>query len=99
MPDIAVGALTVSKKVVLPHWFLAVIVVVPPDPLLALVTKPVTASIEATEGLLLVHVPVGTPLLLSVVVAPKHITELPVISVGAADTVTVITGAGPQPLE
>jgi hypothetical protein len=77
----------------------AVITVVPPSPLLALVTRPVTELIEATEGLLLVHVPVGTPLLLNVVVALKHITEVPVISVGAVDTVTVKTGAGPQPFE
>lgn len=63
--------------------------VVPPRPLLALVTTPVVELIAATPGLLLVHVPKGTPLLLSVVIALKHMTALPVISVGNVDTVTV----------
>jgi hypothetical protein len=77
----------------------AVIVVVPPGPLVALDTTPVTGFTVATLLLLLVHVPVGAPLLLSVVVELKHIKLEPVISVGAVDTVTVSTGAGPQPFE
>jgi hypothetical protein len=88
-PAIGVGAATVMRNVVLPHWLVAVIVVVPPGPLEALDTTPVTGFTVATLLLLLVHVPVGAPLLLRVVVELKHITFEPVISVGAAETVTV----------
>lgn len=92
VPEIGVGNATVSVNVLLPQTLVAVIVVVP---VFTPVTTPVTGSIVATDGLLLVHVPVGVPLLLSVVTLDWHITDTPDITVGAADTDTVYN-ADPQ---
>jgi hypothetical protein len=84
--------------VVLPHRFAAVITVVPPAAEPEWVTTPVTGFTVATPPLLLVQVPVGNPLLLSVVARPKHTVVLPEIIVGCAVTVTVSDAGVPQPL-
>ena len=90
------GELTVNSVLTPPHWFAAVIVVVPVIP--ELETNPVIGSIVATLLMLLVQVPTGAPLLLNVVVAPKQIIAGPVMTLGAAETVTVIVAAIPQPV-
>ena len=87
VPVIAVGLLTVNGVVVLLQRFAAVIVVVPA---LKLDITPVTASIVATLKLLLVHVPVGDPLLLNVGDNPKQIVVVPEMMVGADGTETVV---------
>ena len=96
-PDIGVGELTVNNVLTPPHTFVAVIVVVPKiNPLL---TTPVIGLTVATDELLLVHVPVGKPLLLNVVDELRHMVVTPEIIEGAAFTVAVVVAAIPQPVE
>ncbi len=57
-----------------------------PIPAVSAVTTPV-AEIEATELLLLSHVPPGVPSV-NWVGAPEHITVIPLIATGFAFTVT-----------
>ena len=66
----------------------------PPEPP---VTSPVREPTEATPTVPLLHVPPATSL--NVVVAPVHTVDVPEIAEGCATTVTVITGATPQPFE
>jgi hypothetical protein len=96
-PIIDDGAFTVSDVVVLPQILVAVIIVVP-LPMLVLLASPVLGSMVATVVLLLVHVPVGTPLLLNVTVPPRHTVAGPDILDGAAITVTATVGEAPQPV-
>ena len=60
-----------------------VTVVIPDGPA---VTSPVVASMAATVGLLLVHIPPGVASL-SVVVPPSQTVESPVITDGSPNTV------------
>src|SRR6185295_6455857 len=83
-PVIADGTLTVTVYVVLPHWLVAVIT---DEPEPTLPHTPVTGSMVATKVLLLLHVPVGTPSLLSVVVTPMHKELVPDITIGAVNAV------------
>lgn len=96
VPLITPGAPTVTDVVLLPQIFVAVITVVPPP---TLVTTPDDEPTVATEVILLLQVPVGAPLLLRVVVAPKHIIVAPEITVGGDDTVIVVVWVAPQLLE
>ncbi len=57
------------------------------------VTAPVPGTTVATDGLLLLHTPV--PLLASVFVVPAQALSVPVIAVGLALTVTVVTEVQP----
>ena len=70
------------------------ITVVPCTPL---VTKPVVASTDATDGVALFHVPFVDVLVNVIVDPPAHIRAFPPITAGDAFTVTVVT-AVPQPL-
>ena len=71
-------------------------VVVPCTPL---VTKPEVTFTEATEAILLLHVPLGEPLSLNCVVSPPvHNEALPTIAIGVALTEKVSDVTLPQPL-
>jgi hypothetical protein len=96
-PTIATGvALTVKVTVAaVPQPSAYVIVAVPSTPV---VTNPDTGPTLATEALLLLHVPLGDPLLLSVVVdPPAHNGIFPPIVPGVTLTVNVIVTVLPQP--
>jgi len=54
---------------------------------------PVVTPTDATELLLLLHVPL--PLLVHVVVEPAQITAVPVIAVGSGFTVATVAAAHP----
>ena len=91
VPDTAIAGLTVNVNVAsAPHGLgtVYVIVAVPAAPA---VTTPVDVPIDATEGLLLLHVPPAAPVgLESVVVPPKQSTLLPVITPGPLHNCVII---------
>jgi hypothetical protein len=99
VPTIATGvALTVNViDTVLPQPSLYLIVLVPPFAVTPAVTRPPVASIDATVGALLLHVPLGDPLSLNCVVKPEHKNCVPTIATGVALTVNVIDTVLPQP--